>query len=77
MLILELAEFFPVIWRSEIQLDRGCERGESRTSYRGRVARRQQTLSKSVHGTDTIVVASPKLDNPTMGFERASRGSPG
>jgi hypothetical protein len=73
---VNLAEFFPVNWRSKSQLDRGCERGDSRTSYRGRVAR-QQTLSASVHGTGTIVVGSPKLDNPTMGFERASRGSPG
>ena len=60
-------------WRSEIQLDQRCERGESRESYRGRVG--QQTLSTTMHVVGAIVV-SP-LDNPTKGFERASRGSPG
>jgi hypothetical protein len=63
---------FPVIWRSETQLDQRCEHGESRMSYRRRVA---QTQSMAMHVVGVIVV-SP-LDNPTKGFERASRGSPG
>jgi hypothetical protein len=73
---LKSAEIVLVNWRSETQLDQRCERGASRLSYRGRVAQ-PVTLSKSMHGTGTIVSGSPKLDNPTVGFERASRGSPG